>query len=536
MPDNSLPTSRSLSERPFLQMVVPAILLCGIVAFIWRFFKYYVDPDAISYLNITAKYVAGDYAHAINAFWSPMGCWLTAVLVKVTHAPLFQSAIIINTIPAAGMVMAGQKLFSKFRTDTWERWCFGIMSAFFWSYTVYYQSFTDIWQFFFLTIGLLILLKASFTSKPFWWIALGVVGCLSFYGKAYSFIFYPVMIIVVTAIKLQSEGNFKIRKLVTVSLVSILVMMLCASPWIYLIHHKYGVWTYSTAGKLNMSWWLVGTQEFKDGIHALVPPPYKESLFYFEDPFLAQGRIAHFWDSPHLFLKQLIRVGYNVIGWVESANRISAFYFVVWVYSILFFVRKQQTIFKDTNMKILVVLLLIFPLPYWLLTFDGGRYLWFTIPLVSILALYFSDLFIRNRLSTIYYRIFVAVFFITFIITPVVDMKGMVKKGFKEHQIAEQLKELQIQGTFVANKSYADDGQAIIRLSWFSQNPWYCHTLSDYSTKELQEDARRYNIKYYFYFYEGSGNDYIFRNLEGKVLEDLTKGTIPGLKVYQIGQ
>ena len=211
LPDKQTDSTSSL--QTLLQMFVPTALLCCIVAFIWPFFQYYVDPDAISYLNITAKYVAGDYTHAVNAFWSPMGCWMTALLVKFTAWPLFKSAIIVNTIPAAGMVFAGQYLFAKFRKHPWERWCFGLMSAVFWSYTTYFQAFTDIWQFFFLTIGLLILLKRNFTAKPLWWMILGIIGCLSFFGKAYSFVFFPVMIIVITAVRLFAEGNFKIKKL-----------------------------------------------------------------------------------------------------------------------------------------------------------------------------------------------------------------------------------------------------------------------------------------------------------------------------------
>lgn len=537
MPDHSQQNmGNKITGSSFLQMMLPAALVCCIVVFLWPYFQYYIDPDAISYLNITARYVSGDYQHAVNAFWSPMGCWLTAVLVKFTNGPLFQSAIIINTIPAVGMVLAGQRLFQQFRRDHWEGWCFGIMSAIFWSYTVYFQSFTDIWQFFFLTVGLLILLRKNFTQKPIWWIILGITGSLAFFGKAYSFVFFPVMIWVVVAIKLRSEGDFNIKKWLIISLTSIGVMMLCLSPWVYLLHEKYGIWTYSTAGKLNMSWWLVGTQEFKESVHALVPPPYKGSLYYFEDPYLAQGKLSNFWQSPHLFFKQVMRTLYNIVGWTESSNRISAFYFVIWVLSILFFIKKRKDIFQQTSLKIVLILFILFPLPYWLLTFDHGRYLWFTIPLASILAMNLSDAFIKPNLSKRLYPVFIAVFFLSFIITPVSDMKGMFRSGYAEHETADKLKLHNIKGSFISNKSYADAGPSIIKIALFSQNAWYCHTLNNYSTAELLKDAKRYNVQYYFYFYEGSGDDYIFRNADGKVVEDITNGAIKGLKVYPIGE
>jgi len=528
--------NKNIALQSVLQMMIPAILTCGIVAYLWRYLQYYVDSDAISYLNITARYVAGDYNHAINAFWSPMGCWMAALLVKWMHLPVLKSAIIVNTIPAVGLVISEQRLFQKFRTAAWERWCFGLMSAAFWSYTVYYQNFTDLWQFFFLTVGVLILLRRDFTSKPLWWIVLGIMGALSFFGKAYSFVFYPIMIFIVSAIKLYDEGRLTFKKLFLISCIGITAMMLCIAPWVYILHEKYNIWTYSTAGKLNMSWYLVGTQEFRPDIKVVVPPPYKGSLFYFEDPFLAQGKFTHFWSSPKLFLKQMIRVGYNIIDWTEAVNRISAFYFIVWILSILFFIRRKQTFFKDSSLKIMVVLFLIFPLPYWLLTFAGGRYLWFTIPLMSIIGLGMSDTFIRSKMNLIWYRFFVAIFFLSFLITPLADLKDMYKAGFPEHEMAEKLQQLNIHGSFIANRSYADKATHMIQLSWFSQNPWYCHTLSNFSTKELLEDAARYQVKYYFYFYDGTGEDFQLRNLKGELLPDLTNNSIDGLKVFQIGE
>jgi hypothetical protein len=148
-----------------------------------------------------------------------------------------------------------------------------------------------------------------------------------------------------------------------------------------------------------------------------------------------------------------------------------------------------------------------------------------------------ADEFIKPKLGERLYRIFVAVFFLSFIITPFSDMKGMFKSGYEEHDIAMNLgKENIARASFISNKSYADAGPSIIKIAWFSENAWYCHTLNDYSTAELLKDAKRYNIKYYFYFYEGSGEDYIFRNQDGKVVDDITNGSIKGLKIYPIGE
>lgn len=519
--------------RPALALyLLPVLLLCTCVFVLWPYYQYYIDPDAISYLTLVESYVKGDYAHAVNAFWSPMGCWTTALVIKLTGWQAFAAAIVANTLPAAGMVWLGQVLFHRFRPDFWERICFGIISALFWSYTVYFQSFTDIWQFFFLTLGLLILLHRSFTRSPLLWILLGIVAALSYFSKAYSFYFFPLMIFIVSGMRLRDSGRFSFKKLFLISLVSIGVMMLIAAPWLYLIHEKYHIWTSSTAGKLNFSWWLAGTQELRGDITVLVPPPpYSHSIFYFEDPYLVQGRFVHFYDSPKLFIKQIARIGFNVVGWVQSTNRISPFYFVTWLVSIVLLFSKGIAFFNTTEKKVILIIFLIFPLPYWTVTFDGGRYLWFTIPLSIILGLWYAQL-LFPLLSRRMRKVFIFVFCCSYIITPIADMKDMFKVGQAEHEVAGALKALRIQGSFVSNLSYASGKAKLHRIAWFTGSPWYCHTLDQYSNSQILQDARRYHVKYYFYFYNGTGGDYELRAEDGSSYPEITGNKIPGMKVF----
>lgn len=531
-PDETLPTTTPRSA--WMLYLLPLLLLCTAVFTLWPAYRYYIDPDAISYLTLVDAYLAGDYRHAVNAFWSPMGCWTTVLLVKMTGWSYFAAAIAANTMPAAGMVLLGQRLFHRFRYDVWERLCFGLMSALFWSYTVYFQSFTDIWQFFFLTLGLLILLHPAFIRRPLLWIVLGIVGALSYFSKAYSFYFFPLMILVVSAMQLRGAGVFTWGNLIRICLVSIGVMMLTAAPWLYLIHEKYQVWTSSTAGKLNFSWWLAGTQELRKDITVLVPPPpYRNSIFYFEDPFLVQQRFVHFYDSPKLFIKQLARLGFNAVGWVQSTSRISPFYFVTWLVSIVFLFSKGLAFFNTTEKKILVVIFLIFPLPYWTVTFDGGRYLWFTIPLSAVLGLWYAQL-LFPLLSNKMKKMFIFVFCCSYIIAPIADMKEMYGVGREDYRMAEAMKAMQIKGSFVSNLSYASGKGKLHRIAWFTGSPWYCHTLDAYTNREILQDAQRYHVKYYFYFYNGTGGDYQLRDGQGNAYPELTNGHIEGLRVFRL--
>lgn len=525
----------SIPRSQWLVYLLPPFLLCLLVYGTWPYMRYYVDSDALSYLNIVRQYLEGHYDHAVNAFWSPMGCWLTVLLVKLSGGELFTSAIIVNTVSVAGLMISTQHLFNRFRTDRFERWCFGFMSAGFWLYALYFQSFTDFWQYLFLTLGLLLLLRDDFTRKVWIWLLLGLLGSLAYFSKAYSFFFFPLMIFMAALVQLKDQdGPFRWKRLISICLVAGTVMLAIDAPWLYLLHQKYGFWTSSTAGKLNSSWFLVGTQEFRPGIKALVPPPYEGSLFYFEDPYLAQGRFVHFYDSPGLFIRQLARIGYNALGWVSTSNRISPFFLLTWLITLVLLTLKGWFRSCPGPLRILLLVYLVYPLPFWLFTFEGGRYTWFIMPASAILFLYYSGKRLFPLIGPWTRKCFIAVFFCSFLVTPVSDLKQMWGKGAGEHRMAQQLQRLGIRGSFACNLSYADASISLAQLSWFSQNAWYCQPLNRYSTRELLEDARRYGVKYYFYFYNGAGEDYRLTGADGQPLPDLTEGSIPGLKVFLI--
>ncbi len=97
-------------------------------------------------------------------------------------------------------------------------------------------------------------------------------------------------------------------------------------------------------------------------------------------------------------------------------------------------------------------------------------------------------------------------------------MKDMFRTGQEEQRMAGALKALQIQGSFVSNLSYASGKGKLHRIAWFTGSPWYCHTLDLYSNDQILQDARRYHVKYYFYFYEGTGGDYTLRSTDWKGL------------------
>jgi hypothetical protein len=528
IPESSVPAKTGLPV-----LLLPALLLLLWVRMLWPYCQFYIDPDAVCYLSIVERYIAGDYTHAVNAYWSPMGCWLTVLMVKLTQWPLFQAAIAVNALGAAGMTFMGQVLFARFQESKWERWVFGLISSVFWAYTVYFQSFTDIWQLFLLTLALHLLCFHGFVQRPLLWVVTGMSGALAYFGKAYAFVFFPLMVIVAIVMWYRSGPRLALSRYILAAIATVLLMLLFSFPWLYLLHEKYGIWTTSTAGALNRTWFLVGTQEFKPGIQALVPPVYTGSLFYFEDPYWVQGALAGWFDSMGNFIKLLMRVGFNGLNWFVSANRVSAFYIPVWLSVMIYLFRTWKRTSGYSARRIAGLIFLLYPLPFWTLTFDNGRHLWYTMLLCCIAGSVCMRQLLLPLAGTRGHRFFALIFYVSFLITPLLDTKEMWRTGVEEYNIGRQLKAQGISGPFVANKSYEEAAAYVLRVTWFSGNPWYCHT-QQVPAAELLREAKAKGLKYYYYFGNDIGQDAMPSHPEGGALRELTGGCIPGLRVYEL--
>src|SRR5437868_3970442 len=61
-------------------ILISVTILYAVTAWIvFPYLRYYVNnPDTISYLTIAGKYATGDFAMAVNGYWSPLISWMLA--------------------------------------------------------------------------------------------------------------------------------------------------------------------------------------------------------------------------------------------------------------------------------------------------------------------------------------------------------------------------------------------------------------------------------------------------------------------------
>src|SRR5688572_4841626 len=82
-----------------LALTRAAVVLLGVLQ-LW-FYRYDQNNDGMHYLDIARKYAQGDFAGAVNAFWSPLYSWLFVpahTVFNVSPAYEFQAAHVLNFV------------------------------------------------------------------------------------------------------------------------------------------------------------------------------------------------------------------------------------------------------------------------------------------------------------------------------------------------------------------------------------------------------------------------------------------------------
>lgn len=512
---------RTQKYTPFLVGALFAVLILGII---YPYYQYYIDPDGTSYLTISKWYASGEYSKAINGYWSPWACWLTAVLIK-QHIAAIPASVIVNAVGGLGFLFISQSFFLLLGVNRTFQWVFNLTLAAFLPYAVFWQSFDDLWECFFLLASLRVMLTNEYKSSALLWLLNGFIGALAYFAKAYSFPFFILNTFCCGFFLVKAQERKNRLRWVVMSIVPVVVMLICSSPWIYLLHQKYGLWTTSTAGSLNMSWYLVGHQFWKADIAYLVPPPYADAPYYWVDPYLTNGNTPHFWNSFYLFGLQLARIVYNTLKFIGSMLQLSVFFPFIFIRALLIVFSQKARVYLTTKTTVATLSFLLFPLAYFLINFES-RYIWYMLPIgMAIGALAIQ----HYNLSAKRLRLVIVLTVISFLLFPAFKYVYMFNEGRAEYELANKLRSADVKGGFTANMTPRKVG----RLAYFSDNPFYVQAKAEQSYDTIVKDMRLHQVPYYLYFYDSVKNR-LFRLKDEQGPIEPYIDSIPGVLVFRV--
>lgn len=523
------------SEEKRGQRILPLLLSISLLLLLfavgYRYFQHFIDPDGVNYLTIARRYATGDYLRAVNGLWSPFSPWLIALCMRQGIAAI-TAAHFLN-LGAAIFALSGMFfLFRRFKTPDTIVNAFMLALPVFLLYSIYKQLFDDLWQVGFLLYYLLLLLSRDFLHRWWKWIFCGVLVTLAFYAKTYSF-YFVLLHLPVTVFILSKKENRSFKKTVGLLVMVAVVFLILVSPWLNLMHEKYGQWTLSNAGALNTSWSLSGHKTFKDGITYIVPPSYPDGPCNMEDPSINEGHLYTLRDNfPKLILKQIGRSGYAVVQGIYVTSEISILMFGILAATAVFiFFKKDQRLFDDDH-RVLLWAALIMPLGYFMLHFEA-RYIWLLAYVSIIFAATWLTAFrdyIHNRWA---FRLALLIVVFSYIAYPIYDLKNIFRNGEVEYQLAEQIKALHLNGSFTSNS----DPNIESIIAYRTGMPYYIIENTPPSEMELLQEIRKYGIKYYFYYlkpYDAASVQ--MKDEQGQPFPEITQGRIAGLKIFAVNR
>jgi hypothetical protein len=477
------------------------ICLCYllIVCLLYPFQKYFIDSDGISYLSIAKHYANGNWAYAINGFWSPMISWLLAIFIYNGIAPLLAAKIIIAPIGIFAL-LGTLNLAGIFKLNsTWQLILHIVLAPLFACFA-YTSIPVDFLNLSFLIWLLYILLHHQFFNKIYLQLLVGFVGALCYFSKQYCF---PFFILFFTAFHLLTAiGKWQpLKTIIRSALLGFCIFFITCIPWMYLLNAKYNTGLiYGTTAKINYSQFLNKDQRIiKPTCGFFLAGPHPLATDHTEDPFYMQDTFVHLWDSSATILQQFKMIKITLFTFVECLWQMSVFIFALILIIIAWCFYSASSILKP-QLLYLLLFMMLFPLGYLAIHLEL-RYIWINVVLsIFIATILFQHFYDIVTIPKTYKIMVICLVSISFLVHPFYEILFLNNQRVYAHLLADRIKkEMPIKGKIFSNTGDIIDTQLmafLLDMQLVIINPNFA--IQPYN---ITTELKKANIDYYFYWH-----------------------------------
>ncbi len=473
--------------RPAFGAIV-IYLLCCVALF--PLFKNVITPDDVSYMRIAEYYAKGDFANAINGYWSPLNSWIGAALSTFAIPPLFlykyiliaNGCIVIFLTYRLGLLFSFSAKYQSFI-------CIGLIPLLL--QATYMQLCGDFLQLSFLLLYCNLIFSPRYTQQIGYAVLCGLIAVFAFYAKYYSFYFSILHLVLCNGFLFLFLQKDK-ERFVKYTVLSIAVLILGVCPWVYFLSEKYGSTMFNYVDHINASWYLTGQKSYPDNIIGLLPPKNLEAFSYWEDPFYIQGSYSYFWQSPMLFIRQLFLILKNSVVFLQILSAFSPFLFFIFSYTTYrcFFSKKAKTI-----EWLSLITFICLPLGYLFIHIEQRFILLLGIIGFMLGIYYISNLLLPQIKSTPQKRFIIIIYIISFAINPAYELVNGTSYGNKIVHNAQEINALTLpKGSYVTNNPNA----VTFIQAYLIKMPIYAVEKRPITKLTLETEMKKYKIRYYF--------------------------------------
>lgn len=319
--------------------------------------RFTISGDGNSYLDVASAYLRGDFAHAINAYWSPFYSWLIAVVLWVFKPSAYWETTILHLLDFAGLVVALFAFEFFFRCFlvakrhimppehenlqlppfAWWILGFGLFLSATLEVLTMYPTSPDAWvcAVTFLSAGLILKISIREGGLPYFAV-LGLVLGLGYLTKSF---YFPLAFVFIATAWLASR---RLRRNFSGAVIALAVFALVAGPFVFALSKAKHRFTFGDAGTIAYAEfmdWLPEAMFWEGGNGTGVPKhPARIILsaprvYEFGEPV---GGAYPMWYDPS-YWKDGIEPHFHLISELRIVRQSVGTFFLIWLTQIEYF-------------------------------------------------------------------------------------------------------------------------------------------------------------------------------------------------------
>ena len=462
-------------------------------------YQHQIDNDGISYISLAQKYMTGDFHNAINGYWSPLISWFIIPLLYLGVEPLL--AFRIASIGIGIFTLAGiDKVLSELHVTRYIRILYLLSLSPVIAWSAEYDVGADLLGACLLVYYMYAVLRDKYQINKSAGFLPGFMGALAYLAKNYNFYFFLLHFTSVNFIYWANATDKQKKRTIAVNFLSaIVVFSLVSGVWIGLISNKYHKLTVSTAGGFSLSLVRPNSTGYPMHTDGFLTPPNATAVSAWEDPTYIKSVTWNPFSSDddfRFFIKHILK---NALKYLRGIAKNYIFILTIIYFIVTIFFLKRRL---DKKVSYIILTILLYPLGYFFLYYDGLRHVRINIFLFYILSAYIIDgIFVKyqnNKIITVSISLILFVSLLALTLTRVNhDYKTNIFNDI--YSTSNKLnKYYNMENKNIANQ--AGNWNYTCKLSFFLKARYFGMAKADITDEQLRMDLIANKIHYYLVY------------------------------------
>lgn len=493
---------------------------------------YLIGVDGVCYLSIAREYLAGNFAGAVNGYWSPLFSWLLAPFLYCGASDFLATKVLqflVGLAALAGML----QLARKYGISDSIRPVILLIAAFLIACFAYTWINPDLLLLCILIYYCNILFSPAYLDKSHYGLCCGAVGAFAYLAKSYAFPFFLIHFPLMHGLYYMRDSLKEKRKTVLRNFaLGMVAFLLISGAWVSVISTKYKKFTITQAAGFSWTRQYMSTydtaQVYSDSRILVFGPPDKWAVSFLQEcgaSLEKQGLKIK--DRAHFLWWRFTAFIYQIFEFGKVLYSFSFFSTAILAASFLYFLHSRQKLSARIIAFWPLLTAVLFSSGYLILLSAENRYLFFVALLLLLLGgRLLTELFQYPFFTPRIKKITLILFSLSFLMTPLKNAARDINYERNVYNASKALKQLHLKGNFASQEFIYSHV-----LTYYLGGYLY---LFDFPSKnlrkeELEEEFKRNDIDYYLVF-ENWGIDIPYLS----DYREVAKGVIPGAKIYNV--